>query len=165
MLYIEDATEFCAYIKASKQRARNIFLIKTKFLDLFFLELSGRSWGTGGVLRAAELIKSNHVQICRNHIVMYHTTAITQLFVVSQNTHTDQEAAYICWLPACQHSIHKVDFYPLFSQVVHFFLFLVTGMFKIWGKGEGREYGTSIPLGNQARNSTCLCDNELELLF
>lgn len=70
---------------------------------------------------------------------MYHTTAITQLFVVSQNTHTDQEAAYICWLPACQHSIHKVDFYPLFSEVVHFFLFLVTGMFKIWGKGKGRE--------------------------
>lgn len=57
MLYIEDATEFCAYIKESKQRARNIFLIKTKFLDLFFLELSGPSWGTGGVPRAAELIK------------------------------------------------------------------------------------------------------------
>lgn len=55
-----------------------------------------------------------------------------------------------------------IDFNPLFSEVVHFFLFLVTEIFKFFVKGKRkREYITSNPLRNQARNSTHLCDNEL----
>lgn len=55
-----------------------------------------------------------------------------------------------------------IDFNPLFSEVVHFFLFLVTEIFNSFVKEKRkREYITSNPLRNQARNSTHLCNNEL----